>query len=53
MGEVIAEPGFPGYYTLHTLQDGDVEGMLSVNAVTGAVWRHTWHGEFREMSEGA
>jgi hypothetical protein len=44
---------FPGYYTLHTLKDGEIEGMLSVNAVTGAVWYHSWHGEFQEMSEGA
>jgi len=21
-------------------------GMLSVNATTGAVWYHTWHGTF-------
>lgn len=44
---------FPGYYTLHTLRSGDVEGMLSVNAVTGAVWPHTWHGDFVAMTEGA
>lgn len=53
-GLSVAEPeAFPGYYTLHTLQDGRIEGMLSVNAVTGAVWYHGWHGEFQEMSEGA
>jgi hypothetical protein len=53
-GLAVAEPdAFPGYYTLHTLQDGRIEGMLSVNAVTGAVWYHSWHGEFQEMSEGA
>lgn len=53
-GLAVAEPeAFPGYYTLHTLQDGRIEGMLSVNAVTGAVWYHSWHGEFEEMSEGA
>ena len=45
-----AEPmAFPGYYTLHTLQDGKVAGMMSVNAVTGAVWYHTWHGSFVGM----
>lgn len=43
---------FPGYYTLHTLQQDRIEGMLSVNADTGDVWYHSWHGEFREMSEG-
>jgi hypothetical protein len=42
---------FPGYYTLHTERDGDVTGMLSVNARTGAVWYHTWHGDFVAMSE--
>lgn len=53
-GLSVAEPeAFPGYYTLHTLRDGDIEGMLSVNATTGAVWYHSWHGEFREMAEGS
>ncbi|MGC1214811.1 MAG: hypothetical protein WA890_26580 [Micromonospora sp.] len=42
---------FPGYYTLHTLRDGKPVGMLSVNAYTGAVWDHTWHGTFITMSE--
>jgi hypothetical protein len=41
---------FPGYYTLHTLQDGEVTGMLSVNAATGQVFLHHWHGEFIEMA---
>lgn len=45
-----AEP-FPGYYTLHTLRDGEVDGMLSVHATTGDVWFHSWHGEFVDMSE--
>jgi hypothetical protein len=40
---------FPGYYTLHIRKDGKVVGMLSVNAVTGAVWYHTWHGTFIDM----
>jgi len=42
---------FPGYFTLHTLKDGKILGMLSVNAYTGQVWVHTWHGAFIEMSE--
>lgn len=51
-GLTVAEPdAFPGYYTLHTLRDGRVEGMLSVHAVTGRVWYHGWHGQFEEMSE--
>lgn len=41
---------FPGYYTLHTLRSGKVTGMLSVNAYTGAVWLHTWHGAFVSMA---
>ncbi len=42
---------FPGYYTLHTVRDGEITGMLSVHAVTGDVWYHSWHGDFAEMSE--
>ncbi len=42
---------FPGYYTLHVLSDGKVTGMLSVNAATGAVWSHWWHGRFVSMLE--
>ncbi len=44
-----AEP-FPGYYTIHVERDGQVVGMLSVNAYTGQVFLHHWHGEFIEMS---
>jgi hypothetical protein len=42
---------FPGYFTLHTLRDGKITGMMSVNAYTGAVWYHTWHGRYIAMSE--
>ena len=42
---------FYGYYTLHTEQDGQVIGMLSVNGYTGDVFLHTWHGKFIEMEE--
>jgi len=42
---------FPGYYTLHTLEAGDVAGMLSVNGYTGQAWYHTWHGQLLEVSE--
>lgn len=41
---------FPGYYTLHTLQDGQVVGMLSVHGYTGQVWYHFWHGTLLETS---
>lgn len=42
---------FPGYYTMHVLRDGQVVGMLSVNAFSGDVFPHTWHGDFVEMAE--
>ena len=49
-----AEP-FYGYYTIHTVQDGDfagrIAGMLSVHGVTGQVWYHNWHGDFIQMIE--
>lgn len=37
---------FPGYYTLDFAKDGKVVGMLSVNAYTGQIWYHAWHGAF-------
>lgn len=43
---------YPGYYTVDTAAAGKMVGMLSVNATTGAVWYHTWHGSFVAM-EGA
>lgn len=49
--EEHADP-FYGYYTIHTLKDGEIEGMLSVHGTTGQVWYHTWHGEFIQMIEG-
>ncbi len=39
---------FPGYFTIHTLQEGENVGMLSVNAFNGDVWYHTWHGSLIE-----
>ena len=42
---------FYGYHTLHTLKNGQVEGMLSVNGYSGAVWYHGWHGAFIDMKE--
>lgn len=48
----VADPvAFPGYYTLHTLDAGKISGMLSVNATTGAVWYHTWHGTYIATSQ--
>ncbi len=40
---------FYGYYTIHTLRNGQVVGMLSVNGYTGEVWPHTWHGTYIGM----
>ena len=48
--EEHADP-FYGYYTIHTLREGEVVGMLSVNGFTGQVWLHTWHGEFVDMTD--
>ena len=47
-GTVVEQGGdaFPGYYTLETLRDGKISGMISVNASTGVVWAHWWHGTF-------
>ncbi|MCZ7574363.1 MAG: hypothetical protein M5U01_37915 [Ardenticatenaceae bacterium] len=41
---------FYGYYTIHTLKDGQIAGMLSVNGYTGQVWYHSWHGTFIGMA---
>ena len=46
-----APVAFPGYYTLDTERNGSVEGMLSVNVQTGAVWYHAWHGSFLDELE--
>lgn len=49
----VEEPiPFYGYYTMDYKVDGKMTGMFSVNAFTGEVWYHTWHGRFiteREM----
>jgi hypothetical protein len=37
---------FPGYYSFDTVKNGKTRGMLSVNASTGAIWYHGWHGTF-------
>lgn len=42
---------FYGYYTIHTVRGGQIDGMLSVHGETGRVWDHTWHGAFVEMLE--
>jgi hypothetical protein len=41
---------FPGYFTFETVKGGKIAGMLSVNAGTGALFYHWWHGTF--VAEG-
>jgi len=43
VGDVTA---FSGHYTIEVLSNGAPYGMLSVNAFTGQVWYHNWHGAF-------
>jgi hypothetical protein len=40
---------FYGYFTFHVEKNGESSGMLSVNAFTGDVWFHDWHGELLEI----
>lgn len=43
--KVVDANAFPGYYTFDFGGDKALPvGMLSVNASTGQVWVHTWHG---------
>lgn len=52
-GRSAGEPDpFYGYYTLHFLNDGEIEGMLSVHGSSGDVWYHSWHGDFIDMAGG-
>jgi len=49
--QVAADAGtdmakFPGYWTFDTTRASRTVGMLSVNASTGVVWYHGWHGKF-------
>lgn len=37
---------FYGYFTFDVEQGAASAGMLSVNAYSGQVWYHTWHGTF-------
>ena len=46
-GETVgAVDAYPGYYSVDTQVGGVTAGMLSVNAGTGQVWYHSWHGAF-------
>ena len=51
-GTVADDPHpFYGYYTLHATRDERVFGMLSVNSFGGAVWYHSWHGDYIQSHE--
>jgi hypothetical protein len=47
-----APDAYPGYCTLEFTRGGTVDGMLSVNASTGQVWYHSWHGRFIAREDG-
>lgn len=52
-GSTTEKPdAFYGYYTVHTSKDGKISGMLSVNAYTGQIWYHSWHGSFVAVESG-
>jgi hypothetical protein len=42
---------FYGYYTFDFTVGGNVAGMLSVNAYSGSVWYHSWHGAYIQEVE--
>ena len=42
---------FYGYYTVHAMRDGNVFGMFSVNAFSGSVWWHSWHGTYIQTKD--
>ncbi|MEP7193057.1 MAG: hypothetical protein ABI903_09350 [Actinomycetota bacterium] len=42
---------YPGYFTIDLRRNGEVSGMMSVNASSGAIWYHTWHGAFIAMED--
>ena len=44
--KTLDSTSFPGYYTIDVGTADQPSGMLSVNASTGAVWYHSWHGRF-------
>ena len=51
-GTLVDDPHpFYGYNTLHTIQNGRIHGMLSVNGYDGTVWCHSWHGAYVQHQE--
>ncbi|MEN2974227.1 MAG: hypothetical protein ABDH32_01460 [Candidatus Caldarchaeales archaeon] len=49
--EVEEPTKFYGYYTMDYKLNGQIHSMLSVNEFTGAVWYHSWHGDFIQELE--
>ncbi|MDD2340607.1 MAG: peptidase M4 [Methanosarcina sp.] len=43
--QITESKQMPGYYT-YDFGRQDIEGMLSVNAYSGQIWVHTWHGPY-------
>jgi hypothetical protein len=43
--QIIESNEMPGYYTFDFGRK-DIESMLSVNAYSGQIWVHTWHGSY-------
>jgi len=51
--QIIESEALPGYYTFDFGRE-EIEGMLSVNAYSGQIWVHTWHGTYLgDMNEMA
>jgi len=51
-GDLTAKEGghaFYGYYTFHVNEGEALKGMMSVNAYTGDVWYHNWHGDLVDI----
>lgn len=45
--QILESKAMPGYYTFDFGRQ-EIEGMLSVNAYSGQIWVHTWHGFYLE-----
>ena len=49
--DVASVDAYPGYWTVDVARAGRLTGMLSVNATTGQVWFHSWHGTFIDRED--
>jgi len=49
--KVMESDALPGYYTFDFGRQ-EIEGMLSVNAYSGELWVHTWHGFYLGGGKG-